>query len=159
MKVAAGIKRDCLLFWSIVPRIAWMGRTTTAPAQPVLLYDGQCVFCRRSTDRLRWLLRDDAIEYLSFRDDGALDRFPGVTEEACDQAMQLVTADGRVFAGAEAAARAMVRRPWFAFAWLYYVPPVRWIADAIYKQVAIHRFGISGRSSSCSDDVCALPKP
>ncbi len=133
-----------------------MQQTTTAPGHPVIIYDGECVFCRRSTDRLQWLLQDDSIEYASFRDPGVLSRFPGVTEQACDLALQLVATDGRVYAGAEAATRAVVRRPWFAFAWLYYVPPVRWIADAVYRQIAIHRFGISGRSSNCNDDVCEI---
>jgi len=146
-----------LLFRRIGPTIESMPLTTTAPGHPVVVFDGHCVFCRRSTDRLQWLLRDDAIEYVSFRDPGVLDRFPGVTEDACDQAMQLVHADGRVFAGAEAATRAVVRRPWFFLAWLYYVPPIRWVADAVYKQIAIRRFGISGRSSNCNDDVCEIP--
>ena len=134
-----------------------MALTTTAPDRAVLLYDGECVFCRRSTDRLRFLLRDASLDYVSFREPGVLERFPGVTEDACEQGMQLVTAEGRVFPGAEAAARALLRRPWFLLAWLYYVPGIRHAADWSYKQIAIRRFGISGRSSACKDDVCALP--
>ena len=131
-----------------------MGRTTTAPGHPVVIFDGHCVFCRRSTDRLRWLLRDDTVEYLSYRDPQALRRFPGLAEEECDLAMQLVAPDGRMFAGAEAAARALVRRPWFFGAWLYFVPPIRWLSDAIYRRIAARRFGNIGRSSECDDAAC-----
>jgi len=131
---------------------------TTPPGHPVLIFDGECVFCRRSADRLGAMLRDPAIEYLSFRDPSALPRFPGLTEEACDQALQFVVADGRVFGGAEAGARALVRRPWYAFAWLYYVPGIKQLADAAYRAIAVRRFGISGRSSACKDDVCSLPE-
>ena len=133
-----------------------MTQTTTPPGHPVVLFDGHCVFCRRSKDQLDRVLRDDAVEYTSFRDDGALERFPGVTEDQCDLALQLITSDGRGFQGAEAAARALVRRPWFFFAWLYYVPGIKQIADFVYRFIARRRFGIAGRSSECSDDVCSI---
>ncbi len=133
-----------------------MSLATTPPGAPIVLYDGHCVFCRRSKDQLRSLLRDDAVQYLSFRDEGVLNRFPGVTEEACELAMQFITPGGRVFAGAEAGARALVRRPWFAFAWGYYLPGVRQLADAAYRWIARNRFGISGRSSECNDEVCTI---
>ncbi|MCO4773310.1 MAG: DUF393 domain-containing protein [Deltaproteobacteria bacterium] len=136
-----------------------MIRTTEPPARATLIYDGECVFCRASKDRLHALLRDDGVEYASFRDPAVLARFPGLTEDDCDQAMQFVATDGRIFSGAEAAARALVRRPWFAFGWLYYLPGVRQGADYAYRHIARRRFGISGRSSECNDEVCALPPP
>lgn len=132
--------------------------TTTPPHSAVLLYDGECVFCRRSRDRLQWLLRDDGLGYLSFRGPGVLDRFPGVTEHACELGLQLITTDGTVYSNAEAAVRSLLRRPWFAAAWLYYLPGLRQIIDATYRWVAVHRFGISGRSSECKDDVCVIPR-
>ena len=135
--------------------IGAMLRTTPPPA-PVLLYDGECAFCRASRDRLASLLRDD-LTYLSFRDDGVLARFPGVTEEACELGLQYIDVQGRVFPGAEAAARVLLRRRWFVIAWLYYVPGVRQLIDAVYRRIAVHRFGIGGRSSACNDEVCALP--
>ena len=130
---------------------------TTPLDTTVILYDGECVFCRRSRDRLKWLLRDDGLAYLSFRDPGVLERFPGVTEEACELGLQLITTEGTVFSGAEAAVRAVVRRPWFFMAWAYYFPGLRQATNAAYRWVATHRFGISGRSSECKDDVCTIP--
>ena len=136
-----------------------MARTTTPPPQAVVIYDGHCVFCTRSKDQLRRILRDDGVEYLSFRDQGALERFPGLNEDECDLAMQYIDERGRLFSGAEAAVRAVLRRPWYAFAWLYYTPGLRQLADWVYRHIARRRFGISGRSSECNAEVCTLPAP
>jgi predicted DCC family thiol-disulfide oxidoreductase YuxK len=92
---------------------------------------------------------------LSFQDEGVLDRFPGLTYEACMKAMQLVLPDGRVYSGMGAASRAITMRGWTgAFAWLYYVPILRQILDGIYWVIAKNRYRIAGKS--CESGACQL---
>ena len=67
--------------------------------KPVLIYDGQCGFCRIWLDYWRQLT-GDRIEYMASQDVG--DRFPQIPREAYAQSVQLVRPDGRVASGARA---------------------------------------------------------
>lgn len=126
-------------------------------ARPVLLYDGHCRFCIAQADRLsRWT--GDRLRLVSFRDPGVLARYPSITPEACEAAMQLVLADGRVVAGGEAAARALALRPVLVpLAALYFVPGVRQLADLVYRLIARNRFHLGGRT--CTEETCGLHEP
>jgi predicted DCC family thiol-disulfide oxidoreductase YuxK len=125
--------------------------------RPVLLYDGHCRFCIAQAERLaRWT--GNRIRLLSFREPGVLARHPALTPEACEQAMQLVLPDGRIAAGAEAAARALALRAWLApLAGLYFVPGIRQLADAGYRLVARNRFRLGGKV--CTEKTCGLHEP
>ena len=123
--------------------------TSVAPA--VLIYDGECAMCRASA---LWLMRlalsRGELEILPCRSDPRRVRFPQVADEACMTAMQLVLADGRVLAGADAVPE-LLRRirglGWLAafFAW----PAVRPLARRFYAWIAKNRMrlscGASGR--------------
>ena len=95
---------------------------------------------------------------MSFHDPGALDAFPGLTFNACMEAMHLVTADGKVYTGFEAAARAVAMRPLVgAVAYAYYVPGVRQLCDIAYKLVARYRYQLMGRrTEECDGGSCSL---
>lgn len=130
-----------------------MARTTTAPGRDTVLFDGECRFCSKAARQLRALTRGE-VDLSSFREDGVLQRFPGITFEAAMAAMQFVRADGRVFSGAEAIVQAM-RTRWFGKpAFAYYVPGIRQIADGVYGLVSRYRFKIAGRQ--CQDGTCHL---
>src|SRR4051812_40217401 len=119
---------------------------TTAPGRYVALFDGHCVFCTSQAERLGRIARPGALELRSFPDPGALDRFPGLTHEACMEAMHLVTPDGRVFVGAEAIVRALETRPALGvLAKVYYVPGLRQLANLGYALVARYRYWIMGK--------------
>jgi len=126
-------------------------------ARPVLLYDGHCRFCIAQAERLRrWT--GDRIRMVSFRDAGVLARYPSLTTDDCERAMQLVLPDGRVTAGAAAAARALALRPTLApLAALYFVPGIRQLVDAAYRVVARNRFRLGGKV--CTDEACRLHEP
>ncbi|MHB8878383.1 MAG: thiol-disulfide oxidoreductase DCC family protein [Myxococcaceae bacterium] len=116
-----------------------------------VLYDGGCRFCTGAARRLRSCTRGE-VAFLSFRDPGVLPRFPGVTAAACEEAMHLVRANGRVFTGAEAVLQALRGRWLFKPAFLYYLPGLRQLGDAAYALVARRRFRLSGRE--CPDGTC-----
>jgi predicted DCC family thiol-disulfide oxidoreductase YuxK len=138
---------------------------TAAPggARLIALFDGHCVFCTRQAKQLERLVGANRVELVSFQDEGVLGRFPGVSHEACMQRMHVVQPDGRVFAGAEAVARAALLLPvigWIAF--LYYVPGVRQLAEWGYGVVARERYRIAGKKSGegegCAGGTCSLHK-
>jgi predicted DCC family thiol-disulfide oxidoreductase YuxK len=133
---------------------------TTPPGTHVVLYDGMCVFCTAQVKKLLKLARPGAVQALDFQDPAVLARFPGITHEACMKAMQLVTPDGYVFRGFEAAVRAVATRPVLGkLAYLYYVPGVRQLCDAAYAWIAARRYRLMGKAvqrGECAAGTCAL---
>jgi predicted DCC family thiol-disulfide oxidoreductase YuxK len=114
-----------------------------------LVYDGECAMCRASA---LWLMRralsSGRLEILPCRSGVRVARFPHVSEEACLGAMQLVLADGRVLAGADAVPELLRRiRGWGWVAGVFAWPGVRPLARRVYAWVARHRMRIS----------CSLP--
>lgn len=131
-----------------------MALVTTAPGHDVILYDGHCRLCRGSAKQLERLLGTQGTELRSFRDEGVLAGYPGISPERCENALQLVRPDGHVYEGAEAVVRAMGRRWWARPLFVYYVPGLRQLTDAMYRVVARYRFRIAGRA--CPDGACAV---
>src|SRR5262249_29688351 len=105
--------------------------------QFAVLYDGHCRLCTAGMRRLLAWARPGAIEPVDFQAPGALARFPGISHEACMRRMHLVTPSGKVYAGFEAAIRALATRPLLrAIVWAYYLPPVRFLFDQLYAAIA-----------------------
>jgi predicted DCC family thiol-disulfide oxidoreductase YuxK len=110
----------------------------TDPA--VLIYDADCPGCRASA---LWLLRRAyaggavALEILPCRSPVRHARFPGISEAACADAMQLALPDGRVLTGAAAAAEILARIPrWRWLARALALPAARAVAPAVYRWIA-----------------------
>lgn len=127
----------------------------------VLVYDGLCRFCTAAAHHfLRWFA-ELPVELLDFQQSGALDRFPGVSREACLRAMQLVTPDGRVFSGVEAIVQALAARHFPGrLAYFYYLPGIKQLLDVLYVFIAANRYRIAGKTASgpC-EGTCALHGP
>jgi len=120
----------------------------------VVVYDGRCRFCVREAARLaRWT--GDRVRLASFRDPAVLARHPQLSAAACEEAIHLVEADGRVSRGAHAIARALALRPGLApLTWLYDLPGVGRGLESLYALVARNRFRLGGEH--CADDACRL---
>jgi predicted DCC family thiol-disulfide oxidoreductase YuxK len=131
-----------------------------SPGPITVLYDGACAFCTSSAQALARRLGPGRVQTRDFQLPGVLDGYPGITREAAMRRMHAVLPDGRVFAGAEAAARVASRlRPLGWLAWLYYVPGVRQLANLAYTQVARHRYRIVRRRApgvACEGDACRV---
>jgi predicted DCC family thiol-disulfide oxidoreductase YuxK len=113
----------------------------------VLIYDGECSMCRASA---LWLLRRAEaggardLEILPCRSPVRRERFPGIADETCMQAMQLVLPDGRVLAGADAVPEILGRIPrWRWVATFFALPGVRPFSRRVYRWIARTRMRIS----------------
>ncbi|MCL4209847.1 MAG: DUF393 domain-containing protein [Phycisphaeraceae bacterium] len=123
----------------------------------VLIYDGRCAFCERNSARLvRWVRRGSLVR-VSSSEPGVLERYPSLTREQCDRAMQLVLPDGRIVSGAQAAAEALKTRRWTGWlASVYYLPGLRWVFDRLYNWVARNRYRFSRSATVCTTSGCAV---
>ena len=109
------------------------------PPKPVLLFDGDCGFCRHWIEVWR-AQTGGLVEYSSSQDAGA--RFPQIMPEDFAEAVYLVEPDGRVSRGAEAAFRTLAYAGGYHRAWLVIydrVPPFRGATEFAYRIVARQR--------------------
>jgi predicted DCC family thiol-disulfide oxidoreductase YuxK len=109
----------------------------------VLLYDGACCFCERSARRLKSLDWGDRLELsdLRSRDLPALDS--RLSLSACEGAVHLLEADGRLSAGFSALRRLTLLLPalWPA-APLLRLPGASWAGHRLYEALNRLRFAL-----------------
>lgn len=113
------------------------------PASGLLVFDGDCGFCRRWIRRMRaWFRRHpDAVAW-QHADLVAL----GLTEQQCREAVQFVDASGRVWSGGDAAAQVLrvAGFPYSVAGGVMLLPVVKSIAQRAYKWVANNRHRFKG---------------
>lgn len=118
----------------------------------VLVYDGECAFCRRG---MAWFQARDAdarLEYLPRASEARRARFPQLDAPQYQGMMHVVLADGTLRSGAAAIAYALtrLRAPWWRGAgWLLQCSGVRQVAAMGYRWMARNRYRWSCDSGSC----------
>ena len=127
--------------------------------RPVVVYDGECRFCRWSVARIQRLDRAGQFEYLPRQAPGAEDRFPVLTQSDFDTGLRLLQHDPEiVHVGADGVYQIYRRLPpLHRVAWLYRVPVLTWLFRLGYAVIARnrHRFGRVPPEMAC-DDLCDL---
>ncbi len=108
------------------------------PLRPVLIYDGDCGFCRR------WILRwrawtGEQIEYVPFQAERVAGQFPELPRAQLEKSVHLVDGDGRVYRGAEAVFRSLAGVRRWPLRWYQHVPGAAWLSEAMYRTVAANR--------------------
>ncbi len=105
--------------------------------RPVLVFDGDCGFCRRWVWRWK-ALTGDAVEYAPYQSAAA--RFPRISEQRFAGAVHLIEPGGQSYSGAEAVFRllASAGRRWPLWAYRR-VPGAARASEAFYALVARQR--------------------
>jgi predicted DCC family thiol-disulfide oxidoreductase YuxK/uncharacterized membrane protein YphA (DoxX/SURF4 family) len=119
-------------------------RVQSPPPKPLLVFDGDCQFCRR------WIARwknatAGKVDYLPFQDESIASRFPEVPRQDFEEAVHLFLPDGSVCRGAEAVFGALaaggrlrgfsrIYKKFGSFADL---------SEMLYEEVALHRTWLS----------------
>lgn len=114
----------------------------TSQNRPVLIYDGDCNFCRR------WIARwshvtGDRVEYLPSQ--AAATKYPQISTGQFQTSVQLIQTDGSVYDGAEAVFRTLACNPNHGWPlWMYRrIPGVALITEFLYRLVARNRVAFS----------------
>ena len=123
----------------MIERCALCGERWAVMAKPILIYDGECRFCRRC---VAWCktVTGDRVDYEPSRTAGA--RFPQIAPEKFDQAVQWVGADGTLCAGAQAVFSTLATSTWTGRTLLTLyrtVPFFAFASEAVYALVARKR--------------------
>ena len=114
------------------------------PAKPLMIYDGDCNFCKFWV--IRWQRSTGGrVEYMRSQDPLVAERFPELPPERMENSVQFIETNGRVYDGAEAVFRSLGYswiRGWPL--WLYQkVPGVAALTEWGYRFVSRHRTGFS----------------
>jgi lipase maturation factor 1 len=113
-------------------------RVTSPPAKPLLIWDGECDFCRLWVERWREITAGK-IDYATYQK--AAERFPEIPADEFTSAMAFIEPDGNVFFAAEAVYRSLAyrgSREWLA--WSYnHVPGFAAVSETVYRFIARHR--------------------
>lgn len=133
-------------------RMSW----NATPQRPMhLLYDGSCRFCTAGSERLVGMGAPGVIVRVSSKDEAGMARLPEAARAGIGGALQLVSPDGEVASGAEAVNRVLATRTlWRLITWLYWVPGIRQITDAMYRAVARNRYRVMGKVQACETGAC-----
>ena len=126
------------------------------PNQAVVLYDGECPFCRKSVSILQKLDWRDKLAYHTARDmDGIPDNSANLNQEAMLEELHLLTIDRkRAYAGFRAFRWMAWRLPLtMLFAPLMYIPGVPWLGSKTYHWISRNRFKIV----PCDEQGCKVP--
>ncbi len=113
-------------------------RVSNPPAKPLMIWDGECHFCRRWIERWREITAGE-VEYVTYQE--AANRFPEIPIEQFKRAVAFIEPDGKAFFAAEAVYRSLryrSSRRWLA--WSYdHVPGFAAVSELAYKFIARHR--------------------
>ncbi len=108
------------------------------PPKPLLVYDGDCGFCKLWIARWREITAG-RIDYEPLQEAAA--RFPEVPRADFEHAVKLIEPNGRVFSSAEAVFRSLGEgRPFAPAQWCYaHIPGFAPVTEAGYTFIAAHR--------------------
>jgi predicted DCC family thiol-disulfide oxidoreductase YuxK len=118
-------------------------RVSNPPPKPVIIWDGDCHFCRRWIERWREITRG-AVDYATSQE--SAERFPEIQREQFERSVIYIETDGSVFSGAEAVFRSLQCRSskkWLAWSY-YHVPGFAPVSESLYKIISRNRGFASG---------------
>jgi predicted DCC family thiol-disulfide oxidoreductase YuxK len=108
------------------------------PPKPLMIWDGECHFCRRWIERWREITHGD-VDYATSQESAG--RFPEIPREQFGRSVIYIETDGSVFSGAEAVFRSLRCRSskkWLS--WSYKrVPGFAPVSESLYKIISFNR--------------------
>lgn len=129
---------------------------SSIPTKPLLIFDGDCGFCRRWVARGQ-SLTGDRVEYAPSQEVAA--QFPKITAEQFKDAAWLILPDGSALSGAAAILRALQEAP--GRRWLYWayqhVSGFAGASEVCYRWVAGHRKFLSTVTACFYGEQTARP--
>jgi len=124
-----------------------------AESRSVVVYDGDCPYCRRQMAWVQARDREAQFEFIASRTPGLLQRFPVLTGQDFNTGLRFLGRGGSVSVAADAVYQIVRRLPgWRWLAWLYRVPILHFLARKTYGWIAAHRQSLAG---SCEEECSA----
>ena len=105
---------------------------------PILVYDGDCAFCRIWIEYFSYLT-GDRVAYVSYQ--GVSENYPELKPDQIKKSVQLFTPEGQTYKGAEAIFRVLKSAPGKAWLLWFYsnLPGFSFVSEYCYRLIARHR--------------------
>ncbi len=130
------------------------------PEADIVIYDGNCRFCRGQVERLRGWDGGNRLSYISLHDKSISQLAVGLSPtQMLEQMYVIQRKTGTAHGGARALRYLSRRLPrlWFAMPVLHIpftLPGWQWL----YQSIAHRRYRISGQNlENCQEDTCNFP--
>jgi predicted DCC family thiol-disulfide oxidoreductase YuxK len=124
------------------------------PARPIVVYDGDCSFCRSQVERMKRFDPTGRLEYLPRQTAGLEQRFPKLAHPDFNVGMRLIDSDASISVGADALYQIARRLNGVKYvAWLYRVPIMTQICRFGYARIAARRLRLA---QTCQTDTCEV---
>ncbi len=130
----------------------------TGPDADVVIYDGDCNFCKSQVQTLSRIdVGGDRLSFLSLHDPRVAQRYPDLTHDQMMEQMYVIDPEGGRHGGSEAVKYLSRRLPllWPAVPILH-IPGTAGLWRWMYGQVAKRRYRIAGKMSDCDGDACRV---
>src|SRR2546422_4219441 len=113
-------------------------RVANPPPKPLMIWDGECHFCRRWIERWREITAGE-VEYAPFQE--VAERFPEIPREQFQRSVVYIDKTGQVFVAAEAVYQSLRCRRSQKWLWWSYrhIPGFAAISEFGYRLIARHR--------------------
>jgi predicted DCC family thiol-disulfide oxidoreductase YuxK len=127
--------------------------TQHAPARPIVVYDGECPYCRKQVGKMKRHDVDEVFDYVPRQTEDLEQRFPKLAEGDFNTGLRLIETDGTIFVASDAIYHIARRlRGWRNWTWLYRVPGLKQLLRAIYAWIARNR----SKLGPCTDERCDI---
>lgn len=127
------------------------------PHADVVIFDGECKFCRASVHKLHRFDKHGRLAFLSLHDPEVARRYPDLTHDEMMQYLFVIPQDGRRLRGAEGFKYLSTKLPllyWMAPA--LHLPGLMPLWQWFYRKFAKQRYRF-GRIESCENGTCQIP--
>ncbi len=125
------------------------------PIQDVVLFDGECNFCKTQIGWIRWLDRGGRYRFLSLHDASIPEMNLGLSFDQMMEEMWIVTPRGDKYGGADAVKHLTRSIPLlYPLAPLTHFPGSLPLWRYLYRTVARLRYRIAGRT--CENGTCQI---
>jgi len=115
-----------------------VGGDSSVPGEMILIYDGDCSFCKLWIDD--WQARTgDVVAYVPFQ--AVEDDYPNIPHEQFESGVQLILPGGEVISSAQAVFYILKDTPGRRWLWFAYqhIPAFAPISEAVYRFIGRHR--------------------
>ena len=128
------------------PSISLTSCQATKQVKPtVLIYDAKCSLC---CGCMNWIkshaMGTDTFEFIACQSEERKSRFPDIREEACLEALHLVTPDGLILAGDKSLPEILCNLRYFRWLTIFFkMPVISLLSYFVYRRIADNRYIIS----------------
>ena len=127
------------------------------PGATIVVFDGQCVFCRRQVEKLDRWDRNRRLSFISLHDPFMAEQYPDLSRDDLMKQMYVIDAKGKRYGGADGVRvlAGILPRLWPLLPLMHLplaMPLWRWA----YDQIARRRYRLARPADQCENGTCTL---